>query len=123
MTDTIGIVACSAPGAALCFETLCTESSEFLGPNAHPEIVMHAFSFAEHVEALEQGDWSRVARLLEASAAKVASIGARFAICPDNTAHQAIDGCSAPIPWLHIGDAVASRPSRHLRRSRSRARD
>ena len=34
----IGIVACSAEGAALCYRTICTEGAELLGPYAHPEI-------------------------------------------------------------------------------------
>jgi len=44
-----------------------------------------------------------------ASSRKLASIGAQFAICPDNTIHQAFDLVTAdsPIPWLHIADAVA----------------
>ena len=47
-------------------------------------------------------------RLLVDSATKLASLGAKFAICPDNTVHQAIDlGCAeSPIPWLHIAEAV-----------------
>jgi aspartate racemase len=39
----------------------------------------------------------------------LAAIGAQFAICPDNTIHQAFDLAAArsPIPWLHIAEAVA----------------
>jgi aspartate racemase len=112
MADPIGIVACSAPGAALCFETICTEAAERLGPYAHPEIIMHASSFAEHIEAMEADDWPKVGRLLARSAEKVASLGARFAICPDNTAHQALDLAESPIPWLHIADVVAAEAHR-----------
>src|SRR5262252_3335925 len=32
----IGIVACSAEGAALCYRTICTEGPELLGRYAHP---------------------------------------------------------------------------------------
>jgi aspartate racemase len=112
MPDRIGIVACSAPGAALCFETICTEASEHLGAHEHPEIVMHAFSFAEHVRAMEADDWPAVGTLLTRSAEKVASLGASFAICPDNTAHQALALADSPIPWLHIADAVAAEAQR-----------
>jgi len=112
MSDPIGIVACSAPGAALCYETICTEAGERLGEHAHPEIAMHAVSFAEHVAALEAGDWDRVGALLMRSLEKVAAMGAAFAICPDNTAHQAFDLTTPPIPWLHIADAVASEARR-----------
>jgi aspartate racemase len=34
----IGIVACSAEGAALCYRTICAEGPAMLGPHAHPEI-------------------------------------------------------------------------------------
>jgi aspartate racemase len=108
MPDHIGIVACSAPGAALCYETICAEAQELLGPHEHPEISLHAYSFAEYVHLLEAGDWDGVGRLLVQSATKLASIGARFAICPDNTAHQAMEyvKTGSPIPWLHIAEVV-----------------
>ncbi len=86
----IGIVACSAPGAALCYETICTEASNRLGNHEHPEVSMHGFSFGEHVRLMQDGDWPGVGRLLLASAEKLAAIGASFVICPDNTAHQAL---------------------------------
>ncbi len=34
----IGIVTCSAEGAALCCRTICTEGSRALGKHAHPEV-------------------------------------------------------------------------------------
>jgi aspartate racemase len=42
------------------------------------------------------------------SAHKVAQAGADFAICPDNTIHQAFDlvTSKSPIPWLHIAETV-----------------
>jgi aspartate racemase len=108
MHDHIGIVACSAPGAALCYETICAEAPEFLGSHAHPEVSMHAFSFAEHVRLLEAENWEGIGQLLAQSATKLASIGASFAICPDNTAHQAMEYAQAasPVPWLHIAEPV-----------------
>jgi aspartate racemase len=105
----IGIVACSAPGAALCYETICTEAQQLLGPHEHPEVAMHAFSFGTHVTLLQAGDWHGIARLMLESVTKLASIGAQFAVCPDNTVHQALPlmESKSPIPWLHIADAVA----------------
>ena len=41
MPKHIGIVGCSAEGAALCYKTLCVEGSKVLGPYAHPEVSMH----------------------------------------------------------------------------------
>jgi len=111
----IGIVACSAEGAALCYRTICTEAPELLGKYAHPEVTMHTFSFAEYMKHIEAEDWKAVADLMLASAKKVAGAGADFAICPDNTIHQAfglfID--KSPIPWLHIAEVAAEEAVRH----------
>lgn len=114
MADHIGIVACSAPGAALCYETICSESQELLGPHEHPEVSLHAFSFGGHVRLLAAGDWRAMGRLLVESARKLASIGAKFAICPDNTVHQAFGYVApdSPIPWLHIAEVVAAEAQR-----------
>jgi aspartate racemase len=106
----IGIVACSAEGAALCLRTICAEGAALLGPHAHPEISMHAHSLSEYVQALEAGDVSAVARLMLESSRKLASAGADFLICPDNTIHQAfaLVAPQSPLPWLHIADAVTA---------------
>jgi aspartate racemase len=110
----IGIVACSAEGAALCFRTICAEGAALLGAHAHPEISMHAHSLAEYVEALDRGDMQRVADLMLASAEKLARAGADFLICPDNTIHQAMPYVvpRSPLPWLHIADVVADEAQR-----------
>ena len=108
MSAHIGIVACSAPGAALCYQTICSEGAEFLGPHEHPEVSLHAVSFAGHVRLMERNDWAGVGEILLRSAEKLAQIGADFVICPDNTAHLGLDLVRSrlPIPWLHIVDAV-----------------
>ena len=99
----IGIVACSAEGAALCYRTICAE-----GGQAHPEVSMHTHPLAEYVERLERGDVRGVGELMLASAEKLASMGADFLICPDNTIHQAFDYVAprSPLPWLHIAEVV-----------------
>lgn len=109
MVQHIGIVGCSAEGAALCYRTICEEGAGVLGPHAHPEVSMHTPSFAEYVACLEEGDWTGVGELMLASARKLAAVGADFLICPDNTIHEALpeieDG--SPLPWLHIAEVVA----------------
>lgn len=109
MTAHIGIVACSAEGAALCYRTICGEGPALLGAHAHPEVSMHTPSLAEYVACLDGGDWAGVGKLMLASADKLARIGADFLICPDNTIHQALPGIEArsPLPWLHIAAVVA----------------
>ncbi len=105
----IGIVGCSAEGAALCYRTICSEGARLLGPNAHPEVSMHTPSFAGYVDRLERGDLRGVADLMLESARKLAAVGADFLICPDNTIHSAFDLVepNSPRPWLHIAAVVA----------------
>ncbi|HVR40691.1 MAG TPA: amino acid racemase [Thermoanaerobaculia bacterium] len=105
----IGIVACSAEGAALCYRTICVEGAELLGPYAHPEVTMHTHSLADYVKCLDRDDWQGVGELMLASAKKLTSTGADFLICPDNTIHQALPliASRSPLPWLHIAEVVA----------------
>jgi aspartate racemase len=105
----IGIVACSAEGAALCYRTICAEGATRLGPHAHPEVSMHTPSMAEYVACLDRDDWPGVGELMLASAHKLAAIGANFLICPDNTIHRALPSVlpRSPLPWLHIAEVVA----------------
>jgi aspartate racemase len=110
----IGIVACSAEGAALCYRTICNEGAQFLGTHAHPEVSMHTHSLAEYVRRLDLRDWTGVADLIVSSAQKLARAGADFLICPDNTIHLALPDAveRSSLPWLHIGDVVAAEAAR-----------
>ncbi len=105
----IGIVGCSAEGAALCYRTICAKGAQLLGPHAHPEITMHTHSLAAYVECIERNDWEGVADLMLDSAGKLKDAGAEFVICPDNTIHQAMHLVEprSPLPWLHIAEVVA----------------
>ena len=109
MANHIGIVACSAEGAALCYRTICAEAPHLMGQHMHPEISMHTHPLGDYMVHIRSGDWGQVANLMVSSAKKVAGAGAQFAVCPDNTIHQAVDLVTreSPIPWLHIVDAVA----------------
>ncbi|MDT4897624.1 MAG: aspartate racemase [Acidobacteriota bacterium] len=109
MTQHIGIVAGSAEGAALCYRTICLEALAAMGEHNHPEITMNSVPMAEHMRHIRANNWEAVAEVLLASARKVAQVGADFAICPDNTYHQAFEYLvpQSPIPWLHIAGAVA----------------
>jgi len=113
MPQHIGIVACSAEGAALCYRTICTEGAQYLGPHDHPEVSMHTHSLGDYMKAIYRDDWHAVADLMLSSANKLASIGADLLICPDNTIHQALPYVlpRSPLPWLHIAEVVASSAS------------
>jgi aspartate racemase len=110
MPQHIGIVACSAEGAALCYRTICVEGAQLLGAHDHPEVSMHTHSLAEYMKCINRGDWQGVGELMLSSADKLAKIGADFLICPDNTIHQALAYVEprSPQPWLHIAEVVAA---------------
>jgi aspartate racemase len=112
----IGIVACSAEGAALCYRTICLEGSELLGSHNHPEVSLHTHALAEYMKSIEGDNWAGVAELMLSSAEKLSRAGADFLICPDNTIHQAFDLVEhrSPRPWLHIAREVA-REAKHAR--------
>jgi aspartate racemase len=105
----IGIVACSAEGASLCYRTICAEGATLFGPHAHPDVALHSLSFADYVAYLDGGDWPSVAELMLVSAERLVKAGAAFLICPDNTIHQAMPLVlpRSPLPWLHIAEIVA----------------
>ncbi|MCD6121939.1 MAG: amino acid racemase [Spirochaetales bacterium] len=111
MAKHIGIAACSAEGAALCYTTICTEAQNKMGKYMHPEVTMHSHPFAEYMKYIYASDWDSVAELMASSAEKLARTGADFVICPDNTIHQAFKKAVklSSIPWLHIAEAAAEK--------------
>jgi aspartate racemase len=70
---------------------------------------MHTHPLSEYMVHILSGNWAEVGRLMLSSVRKLADIGAEFAICPDNTIHQAFALVTAesPIPWIHIAEGVA----------------
>lgn len=115
MTQHIGIVGCSAEGAALCYRTICQEGAAALEvTHAHPEVSLHTPSLAAYVACLDAHDLEGVAQLMLTSAEKLARLGADFLICPDNTIHQALPLVRprSPLPWLHIAEVVAKHAER-----------
>jgi len=110
MPQHIGIAACSAEGAALCYRAICVEGAQLLGAHAHPEVSMHTPSLAEYMQRIYRGDWQAVGEMMLASATKLERMGCDFLICPDNTLHQALPYVEprSPLPWLHIAKVVAA---------------
>ena len=108
MSKHIGIVGGSAEGAALCYRTVCVEAEAMMGEHMHPEVSTHTYALGEYMQFVEKDDWSGVGAMMGRSASKLAEIGAQFAICPDNTFHQAYSVAveNSPIPWLHIARCV-----------------
>jgi aspartate racemase len=111
----IGIVACSAEGAALCYRTICAEAPALLGPHMHPQISMHTHCLGQYMQAIEREDWNAVADLMLSSARKLQSCGADFLLSPDNTIHRVFPQVvqASPLPWLHIVEEVARAAREH----------
>jgi aspartate racemase len=114
----IGILAHSFEGAGLCYRTACLEGVRRLGPHLHPEITMTGIAMHFMMDAYERGDLATIRSLFEADIRKLAAAGADFFICPDNTAHIALEstGDDFAIPCLHIGEVVADQAVRERRR-------
>ncbi|MFH1377813.1 MAG: amino acid racemase [Planctomycetota bacterium] len=114
MTQHIGIVACSVEGAALCYRTIASESAPVMGEHQHPVITIHTHPLGRYMDAIYRNDWRAIADIMLDSTRIVANAGADFAICPDNTIHQAFPLVEpvSPIPWLHIARNVASEAKR-----------
>lgn len=112
---TIGIVAHSAEGAALCFLTACHEGSSLLGPHMYPNIIMSAVPMALSLPGWEADDHAAVGKFLAEGVQKVADAGADFYVCPDNTAHIVLEKIAGelPLPGLHIAEVVCSEISKH----------
>ncbi len=114
----IGILAHSFEGAALCYRTTCLEGVRRLGPHLHPEITMTGIAMHFMMPAYERGDQKTVRNLFEQDIAKLAAAGANFFICPDNTAHIALEtaGDDFALPCLHIAEVVAEQARSEGRR-------
>ena len=114
MREHIGIVGCSAEGAALCYRTVCLEGERLLGAYDHPQVTLHTHPLAAYMQHIERGDWAGVGELMLDSAHRLKAAGADFLICPDNTIHQGLPFIRArsPLPWLHIAAVVAAEASR-----------
>jgi aspartate racemase len=105
----IGILAHSFEGATLCYREMCLEGTRRLGPHQHPEITLTGVAMHHMLDAWERGDLAALRAMFVVDAEKLAAAGADFFVCPDNTAHIALEseGEPFPIPALHIGEVVA----------------
>ena len=110
----IGILAHSFEGATLCYRTLGLEGVKRLGPHHHPEVTMTGVAMHHMMDAWERGDHAAIRAMFVDDAAKLAAAGCDFFVCPDNTAHIALEspGEPFPIPALHIGEVVAEQAKR-----------
>jgi amino-acid racemase len=107
----LGILAHSAEGAALCFRAFCQEGFGELGPHDHPDVTMDCIALARSMAAWDDGEYTSIRAILSESVRRLAAAGADFFVCPDNTAHMALEepGEDLALPGLHIAEVVAER--------------
>jgi aspartate racemase len=107
----IGILAHSADGAALCYLEMVRESARRLGEHQHPEITLSILPMGPTLPLWDAGDLSQINTHLRATAERLKAAGCDFFVCPDNTAHIALDAATEPypLPGLHIAEVVAQR--------------
>jgi aspartate racemase len=105
----IGILAHSADGSALCYLEMVRESARVLGDHQHPEITMSLLPMGPTIPWWDALDLDKINTHLRATAQRLADAGCDFFVCPDNTAHIALDAAAEPypLPGLHICDVVA----------------
>jgi amino-acid racemase len=110
----LGILAHSTEGAALCFRAFCQEGFRELGPHDHPDVTLDCIAMARSMAAWEEGDYTSIRATLSSSVQRLAGAGAEFFVCPDNTAHLALEqtGEDLTLPGLHIAEVVAGRAVR-----------
>lgn len=111
----IGILAHSFEGAALCYRTMCLEGVRRLEAHRHPEITLTGVAMADALDDWERNDLAALRAFFMRDAEKLAAAGAEFFVCPDNTAHIALEspGEPFPIPSLHIGEVIADEAERN----------
>src|SRR5687768_16378493 len=105
----LGILAHSTEGAALCFRAFCQEGFRVLGPHEHPDVTLDCIAMARSMPAWEAGETASIRMTLSVSVQRLARAGADFFVCPDNTAHLALEepGEELALPGLHIAEVVA----------------
>lgn len=107
----LGILAHSTEGAALCLRTFCQQGFAVLGPDDHPDVTLDCIALARSMPAWDSGDHDAIRATLSESVHRLARAGAEFFVCPDNTAHLALErpGADLALPGLHIAGEVVAR--------------
>ena len=105
----IGIHQYSVEGAVLCFQSIMHESQRRLGEHDHPTVTMTGLAVAPTVPEWDRREHAALRARSAEVVDRLAAGGADFFLCPDNTAHIALEAKGPPLalPGLHIGEVVA----------------
>ena len=111
----LGILAHSMEGAALCLRSFCLEGWDRMGAYQHPDVTLDCIALARSMPGVGRGETTSPIRdTLATSVRRLARAGADFFVCPDNTAHLALEqpGHDLDRPGLHIAEVVADQAAR-----------
>jgi aspartate racemase len=77
-------------------------------------VTLDCIALARSMPAWDKGDHLSIRATLSMSVERLARAGADFFVCPDNTAHMALEqrGEDLALPGLHIAEVVADRAAR-----------
>ncbi len=109
-----GILAHSPDGSALCYLAFCHLGHERFGTHEHPDVTLDYIPMGRSMPAWDAGDHASIRATLARSIERLAAAGAKFFMCPDNTAHIALEtpGPDFALPGLNIAEVVADRALR-----------
>jgi aspartate racemase len=109
-----GILAHSIEGAALCLRAYAAEGFRELGPHEHPDVTLDCIALAKSMPGWETREYAAIRTILARSVARLAAAEASFFVCPDNSAHLALEqrGEQLALPGVHIAAEVADRAAR-----------
>ncbi|MEO6536011.1 MAG: amino acid racemase [Sphingomicrobium sp.] len=110
----IGIHQYSVEGAVLCYSEIMHRAQGRLGEHQHPAVTMAGLAMADTITEWDECDNDSLRARSAAVIERLASAGADFFLCPDNTAHIALEapGPDFALPGLHIGEVVADEAAR-----------
>lgn len=110
----LGILAHSTEGAALAFLAFCQEGVRRLGSHVYPDVTLDYIAFGHSMPAWDAGEHDSIRATLSVSVDRLARADADFFICPDNTAHMALErpGADLALPGLHIAKVAADQAAR-----------
>jgi len=80
----------------------------------YPDVTLDYIAFGHSMPAWDAGDHDSIRATLWVSVDRLARADADFFVCPDNTAHMALErpGPALALPGLHIAEVVADQAAR-----------
>src|SRR3954469_22880825 len=106
----IGVLGHSIPGSAHCYQEIARYGEERLGDYQDPDVTLDCIAMGRSMPLWHSGDRRAIRAILAESVERLAAAGCDFVVCPDNTAHLALDlpGPELALPMLHIAEVVAA---------------